>query len=188
MLTADLRAHREQLLVEHVEAENNNDVDKVIATFGHPRYELVPTEEIFDGDVEVRRYYREKEVRGHRRYEIVRLYHSDDAVIVEIRTLSMEPEPPYRVDLPSIAVFEFEGPRLMCERVYYDLASFMRVAGDLPARVVTTARKARRTARLSGRKPARWPARCRCRRRRRRARRRRTRRPRTSPGRAGWPC
>jgi hypothetical protein len=130
MLTADLRAQREQILLEHVEAENNNDVDAVIATFARPRYELVPTEEIFDGDAEVRRYYREKEARGRRRYEIVQLYHSDDAVIVEIRTLSMEPAPPYRVDLPSIAVFEFDGPRLMCERVYYDLASFTRAAGN----------------------------------------------------------
>jgi limonene-1,2-epoxide hydrolase len=130
VLIADLQAHREQLLLAHVEAENNNDVDAVIATFAHPRYELVPTAEIFDGDEEVRRYYREKEARGQRRYEIVRLYHSADAVIVEIRTLSLEPAPPYRVDLPSIGVFEFEGPRLMCERVYYDLASFMRVAGD----------------------------------------------------------
>ena len=130
MLATDLRAQREQLLLEHVEAENNNDVDMVIATFARPRYELVPTQEIFDGDTEVRRYYRDKETRGRRRYEIVRLYHCDDAVIVEIRTLSMEPEPPYRVDLPSIAVFEFDGPRLMCERVYYDLASFMRVACD----------------------------------------------------------
>jgi len=130
MLTAELQAHREQLLLAHVEAENDNDVDAVIATMAHPRYEIVPTAEIFDGDAEVRRYYRQKETRGRRRYEIVRLYHSADAVIVEIRTLSMEPTPPYRVDLPSIAVFEFEGPRLMCERVYYDLASFMRVAGD----------------------------------------------------------
>ena len=130
MLTTDLRADREQLLLRHVQAENDNDVDAVIATFAHPRYELVPTAEIFDGDAEVRRYYREKEARGRRRYEIVRLYHSDDAVIVEIRTLSTEPGPPYRVDLPSIAVFEFDGPRLTCERVYYDLESFMRVAGD----------------------------------------------------------
>src|ERR1700722_11360398 len=130
MLNTDLRAQREQILLEHVEAENNNDVDAVIATFARPRYELVPTDEIFDGDDEVRRYYREKEDRGHRRYEIVRLYHPDDPVIVEIRTLSREPAPPYRVDLPSIAVFEFDGPQLMCERVYYDLASFMRVAGD----------------------------------------------------------
>src|SRR5271155_4335556 len=120
MLTADLRAQREQLLLEHVEAENTNDVDAVIATFAHPRYELVPTQEIFDGDAEVRRYYREKEARGRRRYEIVRLYHADDAVIVEIRPLSLEPRPPYRVDLPSIAVFEFDGADLMCERVYYD--------------------------------------------------------------------
>lgn len=127
---ARLRARRDEILKAHVEAENRNDVDAVIATFKHPRYELVPTREIFDGEAEVRRYYREKEARGRRRYEVVKAYHADDAVIVEIRTLSLEQSPPHRVDLPSIAVLQFDGADLMCERVYYDLASFAAVAGD----------------------------------------------------------
>jgi hypothetical protein len=61
---------------------------------------------------------------------VVRAYHADEAVIVEIRTLSLEPRPPYRVDLPSIAVFEFDGADLMCERVYYDAGAFAALAGD----------------------------------------------------------
>ena len=105
-------------------------MDAVIATFKHPRYELVPVGEIFDGEAEVRRYYREKEARGRRRYEVVKAYHADEAVIVEIRTLSLEPRPPHRVDLPSIAVFEFDGADLMCERVYYDAGAFAALAGD----------------------------------------------------------
>ena len=60
----------------------------------------------------------------------MKAYHADEAVIMEIRTLSLEPRPPYRVDLPSIAVFEFDGADLMCERVYYDAGAFAAVAGD----------------------------------------------------------
>jgi ketosteroid isomerase-like protein len=130
MDAAQLRKRRDEILALHVDAENRNDVDAVIATFKHPRYELVPTQEIFDGEAEVRRYYREKEARGRRRYEVVRDYHADDAVIFEIKTLSLEAQPPYRVDLPSIAVFEFDGTDLMCERVYYDAGAFAAVAGD----------------------------------------------------------
>jgi hypothetical protein len=130
MDAAELRKARDEILAAHVDAENRSDVDAVIATFKHPRYELVPVREIFDGEAEVRRYYREKEARGRRRYEVVQAYHADEAVIVEIRTLSLEPRPPYRVDLPSIAVFEFDGADLMCERVYYDAGAFAALAGD----------------------------------------------------------
>lgn len=130
MISEEVRELRERLLITHVEAENNDDVDAVLATFSHPRYELMPSGSIYDGEAEVRRYYREKAERPRRRYEVVALYHSDDAVIVEIRTLSMEPEPPYRVDLPSIAVFFFDGAKLTCERVYYDLRSFELVSAD----------------------------------------------------------
>jgi hypothetical protein len=130
VISDELRERRERLLAEHVAAENDDDVDAVIATFSRPRYELVPGGEIYDGEAQVRRYYREKAGRGRRRYEVAGLYHSDNAVIVEVRTLSMEPEPPYRVDLPSIAIFFFEGAELTCERVYYDLRSFELVAGD----------------------------------------------------------
>jgi hypothetical protein len=127
MEAADLRRRRDEILAAHVDAENREDVDAVIATFRHPRYELVPTREIFDGEAEVRRYYRDRRTPG-RRYEVVRAFHADDAVIVEIRNRSLEPHPPYRVDLPSIAIFEFDGADLVCERVYWDLASFAAAA------------------------------------------------------------
>lgn len=130
MDAARLRKARDELLAAHVDAENRGDLDAVIATFKHPRYELVPVGEIFDGETEVRHYYREKEARGRRRYEVVKAYHADEAVIMEIRTLPLEPRPPYRVDQPSIVVFEFDGADLMCERVYYDAGAFAALAGD----------------------------------------------------------
>ena len=69
MDAAELRKARYEILAVHVDAENRNDVDAVIATFRHARYELVPVGEIFDGEAEVRRYYREKEARGRTVYE-----------------------------------------------------------------------------------------------------------------------
>ena len=39
---------------EHMESENAHDFDMTIATFGHPRYEIVPTGEVYDGEEAVR--------------------------------------------------------------------------------------------------------------------------------------
>ena len=44
---------------EHMASENEHDFDTTIATFGHPRYELVPTGDVFDGEDEVRAYFAE---------------------------------------------------------------------------------------------------------------------------------
>jgi hypothetical protein len=82
MDAAELRKARDGILAVHVNAENRNDVDAVIATFKHPRYELVPVGEIFDGEAEVRRYYREKEARGRRRYEVVKAFLASDRAAV----------------------------------------------------------------------------------------------------------
>jgi hypothetical protein len=40
-----------------MESENRHDFDTTIATFDHPRYELVPTGDVFDGEQEVRAYF-----------------------------------------------------------------------------------------------------------------------------------
>ncbi|HYI03039.1 MAG TPA: polyketide cyclase, partial [Hyalangium sp.] len=59
---ADLRARREALIREHFESENRHDFDATLATFHHPRYELVATGDVYDGPNEVMRYF--KESRG----------------------------------------------------------------------------------------------------------------------------
>ena len=46
MLSADVRARREAVVREHMESENAHDFDTTIATFGHPRYELVATGDV----------------------------------------------------------------------------------------------------------------------------------------------
>ena len=44
-----LRELREATVLEHMTAENDHDFERCIAAFGHPRYEIVPTGEVWDG-------------------------------------------------------------------------------------------------------------------------------------------
>ena len=84
----DLRARREAVVLEHMESENVHDFDVTIGTFGHPRYEIIPTGEVYDGTEEVA----DTTARHARRFPIsatrtIALYHADDAVIVEFDLL-----------------------------------------------------------------------------------------------------
>jgi hypothetical protein len=88
MPSADLRARREAVVREHMESENAHDFDTTIATFGHPRYELVATGDVYDGEDAVRGYFAEtRRAFPDQRNELVALHHADDAVIVEFDVL-----------------------------------------------------------------------------------------------------
>jgi len=57
------------------------DWDDVLATFGHPHYEIIPTLTVHDGDAEVRGYYHDTRVAfPNQNHEIIALRHSADAV------------------------------------------------------------------------------------------------------------
>src|SRR4051794_37372489 len=80
----DLRERREAVVLEHMDSENRHEYDATMATFGHPRYEIVPTGDVFDGEEEVRRYFTETRTAfPDQRNELVKMHHADDAVIVE---------------------------------------------------------------------------------------------------------
>ena len=83
-----LRERREAVVREHMESENHHDFDTTIATFAHPRYEIVATGDIFDGESEVRRYFAETRTAfPDQRNELIALHHADDAVIAEFDLL-----------------------------------------------------------------------------------------------------
>src|SRR3954449_13300613 len=133
----DLRARREAVVREHMEAENARDFDRTIATFGHPRYELVATGDVFDGDEAVRAYFAEtRRAFPDQRNELVALHHADDAVIVEFDLVGTHLGP-LRALPPTgrsfrarmTAFFIFEGERIVCERVYFDQLGLMRQLG-----------------------------------------------------------
>src|SRR5512132_3719592 len=137
MPSADLRARREAVVREHMESENAHDCDTTIATFEHPRYELVATGDVYEGEDAVRGYYAEsRRAFPDQRNELVALHHADDAVIVEFELLGthlgpLRALPPTGRAFRSrmSAHFLFEGDRLVCERVYFDQLSIMRQLG-----------------------------------------------------------
>src|SRR4029079_15855050 len=131
LLTEELRRAREELVREHMESENRHEFDVTLGTYDHPRYEIIPTGEVFDGREAVSGYY--QTTRGafpDQRNELIALYHADDAVIAEF-WLRGTHEGEFRGFAPTgksfecrcTAFFLFEGEPLTCERVYFDAAT-----------------------------------------------------------------
>lgn len=134
MISDELRRQREELVRRHMESENVHDFDTTMATFTHPRYEIIPTDRVFDGVDEVREYFRESRAAfPDQRNELIALYHADDAVIVEIWLLGTHKGPLMGLEPTGrsfrcrvTAFFIFEGANLVCERVYFDAATILR--------------------------------------------------------------
>jgi len=136
-----LRERRDAIVREHMAAENRHDFDAALAAFAHPRYEIVPTGQVFDGREQVAAYYTSSRTAfPDQRNEVIALYHADDAVIVEFRLLGTHRGPLFGIPAtgraftcPMIAVFQFDGEQITCERVYFDSAAILRQLGILPA-------------------------------------------------------
>ncbi|MBA2631341.1 MAG: ester cyclase [Thermoleophilaceae bacterium] len=133
----DLRERREALVREHMESENQHAFDVTMGTFDHPRYEIVPTGDVFDGEEAVRGYFEASRTAfPDQRNELIALHHSDAAVIVEF-DLKGTHEGPLRGIPPTgkeftcrtVAFFLFDDDRLVCERVYFDAATILSQLG-----------------------------------------------------------
>ncbi len=131
---AELRARREAVVREHMESENHHDFDTTIATFAHPRYEIIPTGDVYDGEHEVRGYFAQTRTAfPDQRNELIALYHAEEGVIVEFDLLGthlgpLRSLPPTGRSFRTrvCAFFIFEGERIVCERVYFDQLSILR--------------------------------------------------------------
>jgi steroid delta-isomerase-like uncharacterized protein len=131
-----LRERREATVRLHMEAENVHDFDTVMNTFSHPRYEIIATGQVHDGDAAVRQYFKDTRTAfPDQRNELIELRQSDDAVIVEFWLLGTHrgalagiapTGKSFRVRMTALFVFEGDGDGIVCERVYFDSASMLR--------------------------------------------------------------
>jgi steroid delta-isomerase-like uncharacterized protein len=133
---SDLRERRLAIVREHMDSENAHEFEVTMATFDHPRYEIVPTGEIYDGAEEVATYFATtRNAFPDQRNENATLRVADDAVVAEFDLLGT-----HRGELRGIpptgrsfrcrvcAIFEFPAgsDHIVCERVYFDTATIAR--------------------------------------------------------------
>jgi len=119
-LPADRRAHREALVIEHMQSENVQEWDRTMKTFSHARYEL-PDGRVIDGHDDVMRYWLEgRRLVPDQRNELIELTHVDDRrTMIEfwLRGTPTTTGMPFEVRL--WAVYDFDDRDLMTnERVY----------------------------------------------------------------------
>lgn len=136
-MTAELREVRDRIVREHAEAENRHEFDAALESFHHPRYELMPLGEVIDGPDAVAAYYKETRAAfPDQRNKVLALHHGEDSVVMEIE-LTGTHLGPFR-GLPATgrsfscrmaAIFDFDGDKLMGERVYFDQNTILRQLG-----------------------------------------------------------
>jgi SnoaL-like domain len=114
-----LRARREAVVREHIDAENSGNLDAMIASFHRPRYDVVPIGAVSEGEAAVRELVAGLvNAFGDFHFKPLRTHHSEQAVIVEARMsgnhraswAGMEPRGG-RMDIRLACVFDFDGDR-----------------------------------------------------------------------------
>jgi len=131
-----VRDQREAVVREHMASENRHEFDVTMATFDRPRYELIATGEVHDGEAAVAEYFRASRAAfPDQRNEVHAVHHADDAVIVEFDLLGTHDGPlhgipptgrAFRCRMVAFFFFEPEGDGIVCERVYFDSTTILR--------------------------------------------------------------
>lgn len=166
MLDDATRQVREKVVLDHMHDERRRDWDDVLSTFPHPRYELIGSMTVHDGDRAVRKYYVESRISfPDQSNELISLRHSDDAVIVEFWLTGTHRGPLHKIPptgcrfrVRMTAYFIFDEETLVCERVYFDRLTMVRqLLGGLnmkrPANWILAARLVRGLLSMSAAEP-----------------------------------
>ena len=132
-----LRSKREEIVLEHIDAENRCDYEAALATFDRPRYEFVATDEVFEGADQVMEHWLEFDrAFPDQRDEVIAFHHADETVLVEaisrgthLGALRGLPPTGRSFELQFACIFVFEGEKLVCERVYFDTTTIMEQLG-----------------------------------------------------------
>lgn len=129
-----LRDRRTAIVREHIAAENAHDIPRAVATFHRPRYEVAPFGVPHEGAQAVHELLAGMfSAFPDFHVDTPRIHHADDAVIVEFVMTGTHrgdfagiPPTGRRINLPLVGIFDFDGDRLMCEKVFFDMATLMR--------------------------------------------------------------
>jgi predicted ester cyclase len=124
-------------VVEHMRLENEKDFAGCIGKFTRPRYEVLASEELYDGEDRVHDFLRENHTAfPDFEFVVSRVSPATDVVVVEGRFTGTQlgpwrglPPTGRRVDLPICLVFEFEGEDMMSERLYFDIGTALHQLG-----------------------------------------------------------
>jgi steroid delta-isomerase-like uncharacterized protein len=135
----DLTAARLATVREHMDSENRHDFDATIGTFEHPRYELIGTGDVYDGEAAVRAYFAETRVAfPDQRNQIIALHPAGDTVIAEFmlegthrgRLRGLPPtNSAFRCQMAAAFEFAPGTAKIVCERVYFDASTILRQLG-----------------------------------------------------------
>ena len=138
----DLNEARIEVVRRHMALEITHDWDGVIATFAHPRYELLGPGTIFDGEAAVRSYFAAS--RGpfpDQANQIISIAAdaATDTVLVEfwltgthLGPLKLGPrtiEPTgkaFRIRMAASFEFAPGSDKIVCERPYYDQSAVLK--------------------------------------------------------------
>ena len=133
------RAERLAIVEEHVEQENQHDLDGIMATFGEePWYRDEGQGEHHDGRDGVRAHYEELvQALPDLHIDVLQRHVTEDHVILEATLsgthtgeLNGLPGTGRNVEFPVCAVFAFDDQnKLAGERIYYDRATLLRQLG-----------------------------------------------------------
>lgn len=127
-------AEREGVLQRHIEAERSGDPDRILATFAHPRYELVGSGRVYDGAEEVRSYLVERaQAFPDLVTEVIHFWHSPTVVSTELwlngtfhgPTGDLSPLG-RRFRIRTACFFEFDDVGLVGVRAYFDSGALAR--------------------------------------------------------------
>ena len=137
-----LRERRLEVVRRHMQSENELDFAAALATFDHPRYELVATGQVFEGAEQVSGYYvTSRAAFPDQRNENVMLTYAEDAVVAEFDLLgthlgALAGLPPtgrtFRCRMCALFLFPPDGEGIVGERVYFDQGTILGqlTAGD----------------------------------------------------------
>ncbi len=131
MVTPPSGDARVDIVNEHMRLENAKDFDACIAMFHRARYDVLASDELYDGADRVHDFLDENHT-AFPDFEFVpsRVAPAADVVLVEGRFTGTHlgewrglPPTGRQVDFPMCLIFEFEGESMVSERLYFDVGT-----------------------------------------------------------------